>query len=89
MRLSWVSAPNPSNNRSAPNATKLSRISFAVQGLELLASGFGHEGVLLGSSLADAWFVSAWKRWRLLNGSNLLVDVIAGVSFTNGIKQAA
>jgi len=32
---------------------------------------------------------SAEKRWRLLNGSNLLVDVIAGVSFTNGIKQAA
>ena len=32
---------------------------------------------------------SAEKRWRLLNGSNLLSDVIAGVQFTNGIKQAA
>jgi transposase-like protein len=32
---------------------------------------------------------SAEKRWRLLNGSNLLPDVIAGVLFTNGIKQQA
>jgi transposase-like protein len=32
---------------------------------------------------------SAEKRWRLLNGSNLLSEVIAGVQFTNGLKQAA
>src|SRR5665213_3453594 len=34
---------------------------------------------------------SASKRWRLLNGSNLLPDVIQGVSFIDGIKpqQAA
>ena len=32
---------------------------------------------------------SAEKRWRLLNGSSLLPDVIAGVQFTNGIKQQA
>lgn len=32
---------------------------------------------------------SAEKRWRLLNGSNLLPDVIAGITFTNGIKQQA
>lgn len=29
---------------------------------------------------------SASKRWRLLNGSQLLTDVIAGVQFTDGIK---
>jgi putative transposase len=29
---------------------------------------------------------SASKRWRLLNGSNLLPDVIQGVSFIDGIK---
>ena len=29
---------------------------------------------------------SAAKRWRLLNGSNLLPDVIAGVQFIDGIK---
>jgi putative transposase len=34
---------------------------------------------------------SASKRWRLLNGSNLLADVIQGATFTDGIKpqQAA
>jgi transposase-like protein len=32
---------------------------------------------------------SAEKRWRLLNGCSLLPDVIAGVQFTNGIKQQA
>lgn len=32
---------------------------------------------------------SAEKRWRLLNGSALLPDVVAGVPFVNGIKQAA
>jgi transposase-like protein len=34
---------------------------------------------------------SASKRWRLLNGSQLLPDVIAGVQFTDGVKpqQAA
>lgn len=30
---------------------------------------------------------SAAKRWRLLNGSNYLPDVIAGVQFTDGIKR--
>lgn len=30
--------------------------------------------------------LSAAKRWRLLNGSQLLPDVIAGVQFTNGVK---
>jgi putative transposase len=30
---------------------------------------------------------SAAKRWRLLNGSELLPDVIAGVQFTDGIKS--
>jgi transposase-like protein len=32
---------------------------------------------------------SAAKRWRLLNGSQLLPDVIAGVSFIDGIKSQA
>lgn len=32
---------------------------------------------------------SAEKHWRLLNGSKLLPDVIAGISYINGIKQAA
>jgi putative transposase len=31
--------------------------------------------------------LSAAKRWRLLNGSNLLPEVIAGVQFTNGVKS--
>jgi putative transposase len=30
--------------------------------------------------------LSAAKRWRLLNGSDLLPDVIAGVQFTDGVK---
>jgi transposase-like protein len=30
---------------------------------------------------------SASKRWRLLNGSDLLPDVIAGVQFTDGVKS--
>jgi putative transposase len=30
--------------------------------------------------------LSASKRWRLLNGSDLLPDVIAGVQFTDGVK---
>ena len=30
--------------------------------------------------------LSAAKRWRLLNGSNLLTDVIAGVQFIDGLK---
>jgi putative transposase len=30
---------------------------------------------------------SAAKRWRLLSGSRLLPDVIAGVQFTNGVKS--
>jgi len=30
---------------------------------------------------------SAAKRWRLLNGSELLPDVIAGVQFTDGVKS--
>ena len=29
---------------------------------------------------------SAQKRWRLLNGSNLLPDVIQGTQFIDGIK---
>jgi putative transposase len=31
--------------------------------------------------------LSASKRWRLLNGSNLLLDVIAGVQFIDGVKS--
>jgi putative transposase len=31
--------------------------------------------------------LSAAKRWRLLNGYDLLPDVIAGVQFTNGVKS--
>jgi putative transposase len=31
--------------------------------------------------------LSASKRWRLLNGYNLLTDVIAGVQFTDGVKS--
>jgi hypothetical protein len=30
---------------------------------------------------------SAQKKWRLLNGSQLLPDVIQGVPFTDGIKS--
>ena len=29
---------------------------------------------------------SAAKRWRLLNGSNFLPDVISGIQFIDGIK---
>jgi hypothetical protein len=32
---------------------------------------------------------SASKRWRALNGSELLADVIAGVKFVDGIKESA
>jgi transposase-like protein len=32
---------------------------------------------------------SAEKHWRLLNGSKLLPDVIAGIPYINGTKQAA
>lgn len=32
---------------------------------------------------------SAAKHWRLLNGSQLLSDVIAGVVFTDGVKAQA
>ncbi len=32
---------------------------------------------------------SAEKHWRLLNGSKLLPEVIAGIPYINGIKQAA
>jgi hypothetical protein len=31
--------------------------------------------------------LSASKRWRLLNGSDLLPDVIAGVQFNDGVKS--
>jgi hypothetical protein len=31
--------------------------------------------------------LSASKRWRLLNGYDLLPDVIAGVQFTDGVKS--
>jgi hypothetical protein len=30
--------------------------------------------------------LSAAKKWRLLNGSNLLPDVIAGIQFIDGVK---
>ena len=30
---------------------------------------------------------SAGKRWRALNGSHLVGDVIAGVVFVDGVKQ--
>ncbi|MCH8853440.1 MAG: IS256 family transposase [Planctomycetes bacterium] len=32
---------------------------------------------------------SAAKRWRVLNGSALIADVIAGVQFADGVKKAA
>jgi transposase-like protein len=32
---------------------------------------------------------SAQKRWRALNGSNLIPDVITGVRFVDGVKQQA
>jgi len=32
---------------------------------------------------------SAARRWRALNGSSLLADVIAGVQFVDGVKQQA
>jgi hypothetical protein len=31
--------------------------------------------------------LSASKRWRLLNGSQLLPDVITGVQFIDGVKS--
>ena len=33
--------------------------------------------------------MSAQKRWRELNGAKLLVDVITGVTFQDGVKIAA
>ena len=33
--------------------------------------------------------LSAQKRWRTLNGANLLADVIAGVTFVDGKKRDA
>ena len=33
--------------------------------------------------------MSAQKRWRALNSSNLIGDVIDGVVFEDGIKQQA
>jgi len=32
---------------------------------------------------------SAQKRWRALNGSSLIPDVITGVRFVDGVKQQA
>lgn len=32
---------------------------------------------------------SAQKKWRRLNGQHLLGDVIAGITFTDGVKQHA
>mgnify|MGYP000367359756 CR=1 FL=1 len=32
---------------------------------------------------------SASKRWRALNGSALIADIIAGVQFADGVKKAA
>jgi hypothetical protein len=31
--------------------------------------------------------LSASKRWRLLNGSNLIPDVIDGIPFIDGVKS--
>jgi hypothetical protein len=31
--------------------------------------------------------LSASKRWRLLNGSNLIPDVIDGIQFIDGVKS--
>jgi transposase-like protein len=47
-----------------------------------------------GSALACATMVfklmqSASKRWRALNGSELLAEVIAGVKFVDGITENA
>jgi transposase-like protein len=47
-----------------------------------------------GSALACETMVfklmqSASKRWRALNGAELLTDVIAGVKFVDGIKENA
>ena len=32
---------------------------------------------------------NASKRWRALNGSSLVADVIAGVVFADGVKKIA
>ena len=32
---------------------------------------------------------SAEKKWRKLNGHELIGDVIAGINFTDGVKQHA
>jgi putative transposase len=38
-------------------------------------------------AMVQQLMLSAAKRWRLLNGSDLLPDVIAGVQFTDGVKS--
>ena len=47
-----------------------------------------------GSRLATLTMVfkltrSAEKQWRKLNGRELIGDVIAGINFTDGVKQHA
>jgi hypothetical protein len=55
---------------------------------------FGRKTKGSGSALACETMVfklmqSASKRWRALNGSELLPEVIAGVRFVDGIKENA
>jgi putative transposase len=47
--------------------------------------GNGSRGACL--AMVHQLMLSAAKRWRLLNGSELLPDVIAGVQFTDGVKS--
>jgi putative transposase len=47
--------------------------------------GNGSRGACL--AMVHQLMQSAAKRWRLLNGSELLPDVIAGVQFTDGVKS--
>jgi len=47
--------------------------------------GNGSRGACL--AMVHQLMQPAAKRWRLLNGSDLLPDVIAGVQFTNGVKS--
>jgi putative transposase len=38
-------------------------------------------------AMVQQLMLSASKRWRLLNGSNLIPDVIAGIQFIDGVKS--
>ena len=56
-----------------------------------MTESFDAAELLLGSRLACLTMVfklmqSASKKWRLLNGCQLLPDVIAGVQFIDGVK---